>query len=175
MKRIAGQHERFHSQLGVAVVEMALILPIMLVLLFGVVDFGRIVLIRQVMINVTREAANLASRGTPLEDAITAVQMSSSPLDLETNGFVILTEVFRDSNGAVKIRKQVSSGSRPGTSAVGSAVGGPASLPPTPTPIPPAGETLYIAEVYYHSLPITPLGGLIDSTIGDTFYDSAYF
>jgi hypothetical protein len=168
------RHDR-GRQRGIAVVEMALILPIMLVMLFGIIEFGRIVLIRQVMINVSREAANLASRGTPLDEAILAVQMSSSPLDLGADGYVILTEVVRDGAGAARVRRQTASGAHPGGSRVGGVLGGLANLPATPTPIPPADGSLFVAEVFYHAETITPLGDLVGTFVNETFYDSAYF
>ncbi len=163
------------AQYGLAVVEFAMILPILMVLMFGVVDFGRAVLVKQVMINLSREAANLASRGTNLPDVIAAIQISAAPLDLQANGYLIVTEVQRDINGNLTISKQMGDGGRPGGSHVGSGTGSPATLPATNTAIPLPGQNMYVAEVFYHSRPITPLGQLVNITLNENFYDSAFF
>jgi Flp pilus assembly protein TadG len=160
---------------GVAVVEFALVLPLLLVMLFGVLELGRIVFIRQIMINVSREAANLASRGTPLQDAIAAVQASATPLDLETDGYVILSEVRRDANGNAFIYQQRAAGDDTQASRVGSGAGSAASLPPTPIALPPDGLSLFAAEVFYRADPITPLTSLIGATFEDSYYDVAFF
>jgi Flp pilus assembly protein TadG len=175
MKPVMTRQGKRRDCRGVAVVEFAMVLPIMLVLMFGIVELGRAVLTRQVMLNVSREAANLASRGTTMNDAIAAVQMSAAPLDLPARGYVILTEVRRDGNNALRIYQQRALGATPEASRVGVGVGSLASLPATPTPIPPPGFNLFVAEVFYHSDPITPLGNLLNSAIGDVYYDIAYF
>ncbi len=160
---------------GIAVVEFAFVLPILLVLIFGVIELGRAVLTRQVLLNLSREAANLASRGTSLNDSIAAIQLSDEPLDMEANGFIIITEVIRDQNNKVKIRNQVSSGTVSSASRIGSGSGSAATLPSTPSPIPPQGLILYVAEVFYKSEPITPLGKLLNQSIGEISYDVAFF
>ena len=52
-----------HSQAnrrGVAMLEMAIVLPILLLLLLGILEMGRVVMIYQVTTNATREAARRA-------------------------------------------------------------------------------------------------------------------
>lgn len=160
---------------GLAVVEFAMILPMLLVILFGVIDFGRAVLVRQVMINISREAANLASRGTDLNDVVNAIQLSSAPLSLVNNGYLVITEVERDINGNTSITDQIEAGGQPGNSRVGSGVGNAATLPVTDTPIPLPGQNMFVAEVFYRSPPITPLGQLVNITLGEVYYDAAFF
>lgn len=169
------RHRPGRGQPGLAIVEFAMVLPIVLVLMFAVVDFGRAVLTRQVLINLSREAANLSSRGTALGDTLAAVQTSAAPLDLQARGFVILTEVFRDTNGNLRIIQQLAAGSEPGASRVGTGVGNPAVLPSTTPAIPRAGQSLFVAEVFYRSAPITPVGDLLDIALGERFYDIAFF
>lgn len=165
---------RLHS-VGLAVVEFTLVLPVLMVIMFGVVDFGRAVLVKQVMINLSREAANLASRGTPFPDVVAAIQLSSSPLNLQTSGFLILTEVTRDINGNITINQQTSAGGNAGNSRIGSGSGNPANLPPTDLDLPLPGQSMYVAEVFYNSPPITPLGELVNISPGEDYYDSAFF
>ena len=160
---------------GLAVVEFAMVLPILLIIMFAVVDFGRAVLVRQVMVNLSREAANLASRGTELQDVVNAIRLSSQPLDIDENGYLIVTEVSRDINGNLSISRQQIVGGEPQGSRIGTGVGNTAVLPDTDIDIPLAGQNMYVAEVFYRSPPITPLGRLVNITLGEIYYDSAFF
>jgi hypothetical protein len=103
------------------------------------------------------------------------VLVSAAPLTLATDGYIILTEVLRDAAGNLKVKSQLVAGGLPHASRIGQGVGNPATLPPTPVAIPPNGQTLFAAEVFYRSEPITPIGGLLDTAIGDILYDVAYF
>ncbi len=160
---------------GLAAVEFAMVLPIMLVILFGIIDLGRAILTYQVLINISRESANLAARGTPMADAIAAVSLSANPLDLRAHGYVVLTEVVRDVNGNATIKAQQRSGGAPRPSRVGNGVGAVPTLPNVTPRVPANGGTLYISEVFYQSAPITPVGALIGKPLNDIFYDIAYF
>ncbi len=169
------QRRSQRRSLGLAAVEFAMVLPILLILLFGVVDFGRIVLVRQVMINLSREAANLASRGTPLTDVVNAIQLSAAPLNLSQNGYLVVTQVERDNNGNVRITDQQAFGGQTRGSHVGVGIGNLATLPVTNTPVPLPGQNMFVAEVFYHSPSITPLGRLVDISLSEEFYDAAFF
>lgn len=165
---------RWHGK-GLAAVEFAMVLPVLLLIFFGIVDLGRAVLTRQILTNLSREAANLASRGTSLADTLAAIQISAAPLDLAANGKLIVTEVLRDTNGQLKVYAQLTSGGLSNPSRVGQGIGNAAQLPPASPPVPPNGQTLMAAEVFYHSAALTPLGTLLNSVIGDVLYDAAYF
>ena len=45
---------------GAAVVEFALVAPIFILLVFGIIEFGRMVMVQQVITNASREGARLA-------------------------------------------------------------------------------------------------------------------
>ena len=79
---------------GQALVELSLVTVLLMVLLLGIIDFSRFILQRQVVVNLTREGANLASRGTTLSNAVDAVVISASPLNIASNGRVIITSVL---------------------------------------------------------------------------------
>jgi Flp pilus assembly protein TadG len=53
----------FQRRRGVAIVELALVLPILLVLLLGIWEVGRLVQISQIVNNAAREGARKASTG----------------------------------------------------------------------------------------------------------------
>ncbi|MCS7048282.1 MAG: pilus assembly protein [Verrucomicrobiae bacterium] len=166
---------RQHRESGQALIEFVFVGIFMLLLVFGLVDFGRALMMRQILVAVSREGANLASRGTSLEDTINAVSISAQPLNLLTNGYVIVTAVQRQSNGALRIADQRKAGALPHPSRVGNTIGGPATLPPTSAEVPPRGRTLYVVEVTHRYTPITPIGRLLGTVLPTQLTDVAYF
>lgn len=86
-------------QRGVAAVEFALLLPMLLILLFGMIDAARALQANIIVVNISREGANLAARGsTPLEtgsqDIIYALMASAPPLNVNQQGMVYITRVM---------------------------------------------------------------------------------
>lgn len=163
------------NRAGQALIEFTFVAFMMIVMLFGLIDFGRAVYERQILTNLSREGANLASRSTDFTNTISAVMLSSSPLQLNTKGRVIITSIT-NFNGTARIASQLAQGSlTAATSKVGTTVGGAATLPATAFALPRPNQTLYVSEVYYTYAPITPLGKLLTLTLPTRLYDAAYF
>lgn len=158
---------------GAAMVELAILVVVLFFLLYGMIDFGRALLARHAITSLSREAANLESRGTTMADTLQATLQSSGSLDLADHGFVILTAVARDRNGNLTITDQQSAGGRPATSRIGTIGGGGVSLPNDGVPLP--GQILYVAEVFLDFSPVTPIGRWIGSTLPASIYDVAFF
>src|ERR1700690_585411 len=94
---------------GQAMVELALCATVLLVLVFGIVDFGRAIYTLEVITNLTGEGSALSSRGATLSDTVLAVEADSPPLAMGTSGCVIATQVYNDgTSGGVKVFAQVS-------------------------------------------------------------------
>ena len=164
---------RFKQCSGQALVEFALISVLLLSLLFGLIDFGRAILVRQVMVNLSREGANLASRGTSFADTLNALVASAHPLVIDQKGFLILTTVSRDNDGNLTITAQQSRGGTSVSSKVGQIGGGGVTLPNNSVPAP--NQTLTVSEVFYTYEAWTPIGKLVGSSMPTTLYDAAYF
>jgi Flp pilus assembly protein TadG len=82
------------SSAGQSVVELALIMPLLLVLTLGVADLGRALLFNNILINMSREGANLASRTAQSPTfIIDTLNQTAAPLDMATQGMGILTRV----------------------------------------------------------------------------------
>ena len=86
-------------QHGLAAVEFALLLPLLMILLFGVIDISRFIQANIIMVNVSREGANLVSRGsiqveTGSQDIIYALMASTPPLNVNQQGMVYITRVM---------------------------------------------------------------------------------
>jgi Flp pilus assembly protein TadG len=146
----------------------------LLVLVFGLIDFGRLIYERQVLTNLSREGSNLASRGTTLTNTLAAVIASANPLDLNAKGYVIVTEVFNRS-GVMIITNQIAQGGVSAPSKIGTGKGSAANVPVTSPQIPPAGQRLYVTEVFYSYRPITPVGQLMGFAFPSRLYDVSYF
>ena len=177
----------WRGESGQALVEFTLVTIVLLVLIFGVIDVCRAIYLRQLLVNLTRETANLEARGSGsttddiMTNALVAGITEALPsLALDSaNGKIIVTAVtLSNTNSSPMITHQFSAGS---LSTAGSVIGGPAGNAPnakwdTGNPlILPAFHTVYVAEIYYKFVPITPVGGLINIALPKQFYDVAYF
>jgi Flp pilus assembly protein TadG len=81
---------------GTALIEFCFILPILVIMVLFIIDFGRLIQARIIITNVAREGGNLASRGiaTPTgTDLITMLQTSAAPLDLVQSGRICISSI----------------------------------------------------------------------------------
>jgi len=161
---------------GQAIVEFLLFAMVLVLLFFGLIDFGRVIQDRLILINLSREGSNLASRGASLTTTMTDVINDAAPWNMNANGRVIVSSVL-NSNGTFLITEQVASGGLSGTAApsrIGH-MGGSATLPATTVPLPQPNKYLYVTEVYWPFTPLTPIGQLLGLTLPSVLYDVAYF
>ena len=74
---------------GAAVVEMAFIAPVLLLLVFGMIEYGRLIQVQQMLTNASREGARLAVVSsttvsqveTKVKDYLTTCGLASSAVD----------------------------------------------------------------------------------------------
>ena len=79
---------------GVALIEFALILPLLLLLVFGVFEFGRAIQTKNILANMSREGANLASRtSSTVQTIMNSIALTADPLDMTANGMIFITEL----------------------------------------------------------------------------------
>ena len=67
------------STSGQSLVELTLIVPFMLLLVYGVVEVGSVISTYLTLTHTTREGANLTSRGTVPNTALDAIIASAAP------------------------------------------------------------------------------------------------
>ena len=148
---------------GQALLELALITVILAVMVMGMVDYGRLFVVRQMMVVASREGANLAARGTSLSNAVSAM-VATAPAMLFTNGCgtIIASAVTRNNSGVVTVTGQVKYGATNYPSRVGNlnATGNAVTLPNNQLPA--TNQTLYATEVFYPFGPATPVGSLLN-------------
>src|SRR6185437_15873441 len=101
--------KRLKDERGNALVELALTLPLLLTLAFGLIDFSQIILDEQVMSGLTRQGSDLASRGTTLAKTVSALGTQGSSLNIGANGRIIVTAVANDTSGTPRVIDQVES------------------------------------------------------------------
>lgn len=100
--------KRFKSQKGVAAVEMAVVLPLLLVLALGLFEFSQAIFINNSLINMSREGANLATRtGTPPSDIMNALAQTAGQLDMPGKGMIYVTKILRTTSGPPSQRSKV--------------------------------------------------------------------
>ncbi|MEI6804165.1 MAG: TadE/TadG family type IV pilus assembly protein [Burkholderiales bacterium] len=170
-------HKR-RSASGLSLVEFAIALPVLLVLMLGVVDLGRAILFNNILINMSREGANLASRSTDLEKQfiINALNHTSAPLVMAQHGVIYITKVkgFMDGNKLVaRVEEQYRPTNGNGDLTLKSklwnctnwdAATGKCTLPavlanrvvtlPLPNPLP-LDHEVHVVEVMYDYIPMT--------------------
>jgi Flp pilus assembly protein TadG len=82
------------NERGQAVVEFAVLLPLIVLLLLGVVEVSYALLDQHVVTKLTREGSNLISRDTSLQDAAVAMtKMGTRPVDFNTSSRVIFSVI----------------------------------------------------------------------------------
>ncbi len=173
----ANQHDMSRRKIddddsGQALVEFAIAAMVMLILMFGLIDFAQAIYDQLVITNLTAEGCSLSSRGTSLTDTVTAVIASAAPLNLNTSGRVIATSVFNNS-GVLQVTGQVSQGGMVAASRIGVS-GGLGHLPTAA--VPQVNQTVFVTEVYYRFNTLTPIGNLLSTTIlPSQMYDVAYY
>lgn len=84
---------------GIAAVEFAIVLPFLVILLLGVVDLARAIQAKIILLNISREGANLASRGTAdlsgsSQTIMDALAASTPPLDMSGRGMIYITKII---------------------------------------------------------------------------------
>ncbi|HWO40869.1 MAG TPA: TadE/TadG family type IV pilus assembly protein [Candidatus Eisenbacteria bacterium] len=174
------------SDKGQTLVELTLILPLMLLLVYGVVEVGSAISTYLTLTHTVREGANLASRGTDPDDALDAIIAAADPTMGAGNPGqwrIIYSRIVQEPgtpctpectyiidniepNGQI-VRGALAQSSKLGTegSVVNAAVGGFNNVAP--------GQTFHAIEVFYDYGPdvITFVGSGFDKI----FYERAIF
>jgi Flp pilus assembly protein TadG len=185
---------------GQALVEFAFVMPLIVLVALGVIEFGYALLDQHVVTKLTREGSNLISRDTTLGDAVTAMRsMSTRPVDFNTRSRVIFSVLKKVSTTGAANYDQVvlyqrhESGSLTGTASAlqmrgsgtfGSSPDFVAQNSDSNTGLQIAnlpsyldvtrGGLVYVTEIYTTHTLLTPLDR-VGVTVPNTLYSIAYF
>jgi Flp pilus assembly protein TadG len=195
--RRARRQFRWASDSGQTLLEFALVVPLVLVLVLGVVEVGNVLLDQHIVSKLTREGSNLISRDTSLAVAATTLaSMTSGPVNFNDGSSRVIFSVVKkvatvgapNYNSAV-LYQRYTYGSYSGSSTLNNSGGafGPSpdftavnsdndtslqvtNVPATMVP----GDMLYITEIYTRHPLITPFNRF-GVTMPQTLYSIAYF
>jgi len=187
------------SAKGQTLLEMAFVLPIIMMVSLGVVEVSYAVLHQHVISRITREGANLISRDVTLLDASNALKsMSTTPVDFTDGSQLILSVLKKGSTVGTANYDQVVLYQRYAIGTLGAAstlqTAGSVTVGPAPdfkvsnsdtdtnlriTTLPATvdisrGGLLFVAEVFTSHAPLTPLDKF-GVTIPPTLQSIAYF
>jgi hypothetical protein len=185
---------------GQSVIEFALILPLILMVVLGVVELGYALEDQHLVTKLTREGSNLISRDTSLQDAATALKsMANRPVNFDDGSSRMIFSVVKRvaTTGSANFDKVVlyqryEYGTYPGVSKISTAgavaFGGPpdyqapnsdnngnlrvTNLPANLVSVP--GGMIYITEIFTRHTLITPFDRL-GVSVPQTLYSIAYF
>ncbi len=178
------------NESGQAMVEFALIVPLLLILVSASIDFGRALYTMQVMAQLTRQGSNLASRDDTLPNAVSALIAGESGLNIATYGEVIITQVTNTgttASPAYTMTGQATGGGLVEASRIGTYVSGGTDKATMPAAFVAgtlqASQSTYITEIFYQFTPLTPLLTLTQNwpskgagiALPSMLYDYTYF
>jgi len=190
---------RLPRHAGQSLVEFAMILPIFLVIVLGIVEVGYALLDQHVVSKLSREGSNLISRDITLQDATSAMKtMNTRPVNFDNGSRLILSVIKKVATvgspnydkmilyqraeygsfaaaSALTTKGTVSFGGPPNYEAPNSDTNTNLQLTNAPANlIVVSGGMAYVTEIYSkHSL-LTPLDKF-GITLPDKLYSIAYF
>ena len=191
--------QRSSCSSGQSLVEFALVLPLILVLVLGVVEVGYALLDAHVVTKLTREGSNLISRDTTLQDAASAMRsMSSRPVNFSDGSSKLIFSVIKrgattgtgnynkdilyqryevgslSAQSALTTRGTGSFGTAPEYQAANADTDTNLQLTNLPANMMVAGGMVYVTEIYTRHVLITPLDRF-GITVPQVLYSIAYF
>ncbi|MDP3920550.1 MAG: TadE/TadG family type IV pilus assembly protein [Candidatus Omnitrophota bacterium] len=98
------------SERGSVVLEAALMLPIIFVLLLGILEFGRVLMIQQALTNAAREGARQGAVYMDDTEALTVAGDVASDYLTRTGvnlSMVTVTPIFEDINGSEAVQVSI--------------------------------------------------------------------
>jgi hypothetical protein len=157
-------------------VELALILPILIIIAFVIIDFGRLIQARLVVTNIAREGGSLASRDIQsAPNLITMLQAGASPLNLAADGRIYIWKIRagtskKDPDPFIDTSVSANAGALSVSSSIGSGrpnLGLSAQLynhleyDDSPGKKTSDISEVTVVEVFYKVTPITPVGKFV--------------
>jgi hypothetical protein len=165
------------SKRGQTLVELTLIIPLMLALVFGAIEIGSVISTYLTISHTAREGANLTSRGTVPNTALNAVITAADPTIRDTNlgqWRVIYSRITQAPGGGAPtyiVESQIIRGNFGQASQIGG-IGATVTLAGIQNVG--AGQIFHAIEVYYDYTPnvLTYVGSRF---LDKTFYERAIF
>ncbi len=167
--------KRQNGERGVAFTELLITMPLLTITMLASVDIGRLIYFNQVATDLSREAANLVSRGATPQATFAATLLADEPLDLVADGGIVISQVRRrDVNDDTPwiFQQDKTGGLEEFASKVG-AVNQAANIPYVESLEP--GVTIMAVEIVHSFDPIFDLTGFGLALYPNVVYDAAFF
>lgn len=148
-----------------------MVLPLMLFLFLGMIEVGNALAVSHTLGRLTREGANIASRGTSLDTVLTVVAYNGQDIHLDERGGSVVSRIAVRTDG-VEILAQTASPGFDEHSRLGTIGADPVSFASYGLE---AGNTHYVVEIFYTYKPITPFARLFKSALPEPLYERAVF
>jgi hypothetical protein len=170
-----GRAPKLGGQRGAALAELAVLLPVVITTFLAVIDFGRLVYCHQIAADLTREAANLVSRGTAVTDAWNAAASADGPIQLDKDGEMIVSVIRRKSStdSTPWIFEQTNNGPLASVKSKIGSLNKKASIPHIKSMN--TGVTITAVEIYHGFEPIFASGDLALTIYPPFVYGVAFF
>lgn len=154
---------------GQSLVELAISLPLLLLVFLGMVEFAHAYDLVHGMGSISREAANIASRGGTLAEARGVALTNGRDLGIGANGGIVVSRIEYGRRNPI-VREQLVSGgyaSRLGRQNQ--------SVPDLRSARYSRGTEVFAVELFLRYEPVTPVGRVLDPVIPDVLYDRSVF
>ena len=155
---------------GSGLVELAMVVPFLVLFLLGAVDASRALGAEHRLSVLSREGANIASRGSTLAETLAVVLANGTDLNLGDRGGVVASRIVVQGTTPVVEAQQASAGYEER-----SLLGLPDSAVTALTGLDfDDGQSLYAVEIFLDYSRVSPLPAFISGFI-DTLYERAIF
>ena len=151
--------------------ELALATPLLLLIFLGLVEAATAYDRQHTLEGLSREAANIASRGADLQEVVGVVMSNGSHIALGERGGAVVTRVILD-RGTAEIVGQVGTAGyveRSQMGALGETAAGLDALGLVD------GQSIHVVEIFYDYDAFTPLSALVSAAVPDGLYSRAVF
>lgn len=89
---------------GAAVVELAVVLPLLLTIVFGIIEFGWVFMVRETLVNASREGCRVAVlQGSTQQDVTDQVALSMAGAGLSNYSVQITSSTPTNPNETVQV------------------------------------------------------------------------
>jgi hypothetical protein len=156
---------------GTALVEAALVTALLGALALAVIEFGNAYSQAHTLTSLSREGANIAARGTPLDTAVDIVMANGTDVGLTTHGGAVGTRIDVI-DGTPEIVEQVASSGYAGRSMIGEE-GEPAQGVAGWDLV--EGQTVYSMELFLDYQQLTPFASFVEVALPEVLYERAIF
>ncbi len=162
------------SRKGQAVVETVLVAPLLLVLLLGLIETGNALSVKLKMSTLSREWANIASRGTSLAETLNVLMNSGDEIQLREKGGIVVTKITVVDGDPV-VDSRVGSPGFQGSSRLWNPGADDDIVAPLQSLPLVDGQVLHAVEIIFNYEAMTPVGNFLPDGWTDEVYERAIF